>query len=491
MKLMKNRKIYSCNRCGAQFEKWMGKCPECANWNSIEEEQPMPFAAGFGSSFGASRGAATVSEVEPLLLKDVNVDADVRISTGIGEFDLVLGGGLVRGSLVLVGGDPGIGKSTLLLQSAAKMKARVLYASGEESLRQTKLRAERVAGNADHVYIVCENRLEQVLAAAEKVGAQVIMIDSIQTMISQTSNSVQGSVSQVREATAALMTYAKSRGVSVFIVGHVTKSGSIAGPKMLEHMVDTVLYFEGDFRKMYRVLRAVKNRFGSVSEIGVFEMTGEGLVDIPNPSSLFLGEDGAAVVLPLLEGSRAMLLEIQCLVSHSFLANPRRMAAGIDHGKMMLLTAVLEKRLGMPFYQNDIYLNVVGGFEVDEPAADLAIVASLIVALKGISLSESLIVFGEVGLNGEIRAVTQFQQRIAEAAKMGFTKAIVPKSNEASLKSGVSRNPGSSGNAGGSGKVGSSANPGVSGYQVSSGNPGSSMEIVGIRNIGELFAHLK
>lgn len=454
MKIMKNKKIFSCTNCGAQYEKWMGKCMECGSWNTVEEEDISPFALSspaLSQRKGGPSFALPSPEVEPVLLRDVDIDADVRISTGMGEFDLVLGGGLVRGSLVLVGGDPGIGKSTLLLQSVGRMGVRVLYASGEESLRQTKLRAERLSRRSgtdspssdspssdlpssdsdilSNLYVVCENRLEQILAAAEKIGAEVVVIDSIQTMCTQTSSSAQGSVSQIREATALLMNYAKSRGVSVFIVGHVTKSGSIAGPKVLEHMVDTVLYFEGDFRKMYRVLRAVKNRFGSVSEIGVFEMTGEGLVEVANPSALFLGEDGEAIILPVIEGSRTLLLEIQCLVSQSFLSNPRRMAAGIDHGKMMLLTAVLEKRLGLPFYQDDLYLNVVGGFEVDEPAADLAIVASLILGINGIRLKEDLVVFGEVGLNGEIRAVSHFRQRIAEAAKMGFHTAIVPKRN--------------------------------------------------------------
>lgn len=446
---MKNKKIFACTNCGAQYEKWMGKCTECGSWNTVEEEIPSPFplsSPGFLQRKGHPSPGVSLPvslEVEPMLLRDVDIDADVRISTGIGEFDLVLGGGLVRGSLVLVGGDPGIGKSTLLLQSVGKMGVRVLYASGEESLRQTKLRAERLSKLSgtdlrasdplSNLYVVCENRLEQVLAAAEKVKAEVVVIDSIQTMCTQASTSAQGSVSQIREATAALMNYAKNSGVSIFIVGHVTKSGSIAGPKVLEHMVDTVLYFEGDFRKMYRVLRAVKNRFGSVSEIGVFEMTGEGLIEVPNPTALFLGEDGEAVILPVIEGSRTLLLEIQCLVSQSFLSNPRRMAAGIDHGKMMLLTAVLEKRLGMPFYQNDLYLNIVGGFEVDEPAADLAIVASLTLGISGMKLQESLVVFGEVGLNGEIRAVSHFQQRIAEAAKMGFHTAIVPKRNLAKI----------------------------------------------------------
>lgn len=481
---MKHRKIFSCTRCGAQYEKWMGKCADCGSWNTIEEEIPAPsFVPPSSSSTSASAtvfsfgnaaefGNSVILEQEPMLLRDVGVDADVRISTGIGEFDLVLGGGLVRGSLVLVGGDPGIGKSTLLLQSVGRMGVRVLYASGEESLRQTKLRAERLMSGSSNpspdgmsnIYIICENRLEQVLAAAEKIQAEVVVIDSIQTMSTRTSNSSQGSVSQIREATAALMNYAKIRGVSIFIVGHVTKSGSIAGPKILEHMVDTVLYFEGDFRKMYRVLRAVKNRFGSVSEIGVFEMTGQGLAEVLNPSSLFLGEDGEAIILPVIEGSRTMLLEIQCLVSQSFLSNPRRMAAGIDHGKMMLLTAVLEKRLGMPFYQNDLYLNVVGGFEVDEPAADLAIVASLILGMNGMKLKKSVAVFGEVGLSGEVRAVSHFQQRIAEAAKMGFHTAIVPKRNL--LKDAAATN-------------------------VKSNEKSGSIELVGISHIKELLEYLK
>lgn len=416
---MKNKTIFSCTVCGSSYDKWMGKCPGCGSWNSIEEEMRI---------LPTDRMAKTSLEIEPVLLRDIGADSDVRMSTGIAEFDLVLGGGLVKGSLVLVGGDPGIGKSTLLLQAAANM-GRVLYASGEESLRQVKLRAERIAGTSDQLFLVCENRLEQVLAAAEKVGAQVVIIDSIQTMVTNASGSAQGSVSQVREATAQLMTYAKTRGVSIFIVGHVTKSGSIAGPKILEHMVDTVLYFEGDFRKMYRVLRAVKNRFGSVSEIGVFEMTGSGLIDVPNPSALFLGEGGHAVILPVIEGSRAMLLEIQCLVSQSFLANPRRMGAGVDHGKLMLLLAVLEKRLGMSFYQHDVYLNVVGGFEVDEPAADLAIASALICGIRGMTLSQSLAILGEVGLTGEIRAVSHAQQRINEAAKMGLRKVILPESS--------------------------------------------------------------
>lgn len=465
---MKHKKSYACTSCGAVYEKWTGKCSECGAWNTVEE-----IAASFSEGSGAQSARRAVLEVQPVKLGDVCVDADVRVTTGIPEFDLVLGGGLVRGSLVLVGGDPGIGKSTLLLQAAVQMKLPVLYASGEESLRQVRLRADRlradrpgVQGGAsasgfcslggEGLYLLSENRLEQILLAADSLHAEVIVIDSIQTMVTEASASAQGSVSQIREATAMLMRYAKNSGVSVFVVGHVTKSGSIAGPKILEHMVDTVLYFEGDFRKMYRVLRAVKNRFGSVSEIGVFEMTGSGLVDVPNPTALFLGEGGHAVVLPVIEGSRALLLEIQCLTSQSFLANPRRVGVGIDHGKMMLLTAVLEKKLGIPFYQHDIYLNVVGGFEVDEPAADLAIVASLLVSMKGISLSSGVVVMGEVGLTGEIRAIPLPDRRLNEAMKMGFQRAIIPMGN---LRRGDLPRTGS-------------------------------MEVIGIEHVSELIPHL-
>lgn len=400
----------------------MGQCLECRSWNSIEEEimTASPVMA-------TSRSAGT--SFDPVLLRDVPLDKDDRITTNIEELDLVLGGGLVRGSMVLVGGDPGIGKSTLLLQAASQLDAKVLYISGEESMRQTKMRADRLGIHSEKLFIACESDIESMIATCEKMKPDVLIVDSIQTVSSPTISSAPGSVTQVREATGRLMNLAKTRGISIFIVGHVTKSGTIAGPKLLEHMVDTVLYFEGDSSKMYRVLRAVKNRFGSTNEIGVFEMTNTGLRDVKNPSELFLDGSSNSVIFPVMEGSRTVLLEIQCLVSPSSFNNPRRMAMGIDYNKLVLLIAILEKRTGISLYQHDVYVNVVGGFEVDEPAVDLAIIMAMANGFHNKELPQSMVVLGEVGLTGEIRAVSHIQQRINEASRMGIAKAIIPKAN--------------------------------------------------------------
>lgn len=419
---MKNKKVFVCQNCGASYPKWMGQCLECRSWNAIEEEVLT------ASPAKASSAGAGVS-FDPVLLRDVPLDKDDRITTNIGELDLVLGGGLVRGSMVLVGGDPGIGKSTLLLQAAAQLDAKVLYISGEESMRQTKMRADRLGIKSEKLFIACESDIEAIIATSEKMKPDVLVVDSIQTVSSPSVSSAPGSVTQVREATGRLMNLAKTRGISVFIVGHVTKSGTIAGPKLLEHMVDTVLYFEGDSSKMYRVLRAVKNRFGSTNEIGVFEMTNTGLRDVKNPSELFLDGSSNSVIFPVMEGTRTVLLEIQCLVSPSSFNNPRRMAMGIDYNKLVLLIAILEKRTGISLYQHDVYLNVVGGFEVDEPAVDLAILMAMANGFHNKELPQSMVVLGEVGLTGEIRAVSHIQQRINEAARMGIAKAVIPKAN--------------------------------------------------------------
>ncbi|MDO4799610.1 MAG: DNA repair protein RadA [Bacillota bacterium] len=418
---------YVCQSCGSAYTKWQGRCNDCGEWNSLIEEVTQ-------KSTAASRAISIVSQ--PVLLRDVKAGDEERIRTGISELDIVLGGGLVRGSLVLVGGDPGIGKSTLLLQAAdhlAKGGHKLLYVSGEESVKQTKLRAERLSVDSDQLYIVSEGNLDAIRAHVEALRPEILIVDSIQTVSSADVASAPGSVTQVREATAQFMEIAKSKGISTFLVGHVTKSGTIAGPKILEHMVDTVLYFEGDGQKLFRVLRAVKNRFGSTNEIGVFEMTNRGLIDVDNPSKLFLAggskNEAGSVILPALEGSRTVLVELQCLVSASNFNNPRRMAMGIDFNKLVLLIAVLEKRGGLMLYQHDVYLNVVGGVELEEPSLDLAVVMAIASSYKNFVVPSEMVILGEVGLTGEIRAVSHVQQRINEAARMGFTKAIVPHGN--------------------------------------------------------------
>jgi len=426
--MAKTKSRFVCQNCGSVSPKWMGKCPECGAWNTLVEElEAQPVRTG-----SIDIGDMSV----PQKIGEVTFDETERYSTQIGELDLVLGGGVVKGSLILVGGEPGIGKSTLLLQVANHLTAggrKVLYVSGEESIKQTKLRAQRLNVVSDSLYIVAENNLEKIKHHILQLEPEVLIVDSVQTVYSPEITSAPGSVSQVREATNQFMNLSKRNGISTFLVGHVTKSGSIAGPKVLEHMVDTVLYFEGEGHNLYRMLRAVKNRFGSTNELGIFEMTGNGLIEVADPSRLFMSggskREAGSVILPTLEGTRTVLVEIQCLVSQTNFNMPRRMAMGIDYNKLILLTAVLEKKVGMTLYNQDIYLNVVGGMSVDEPSADLAIIAAIASSFREVVLPEDLVIFGEVGLTGEIRSVNQVQQRINEAAKLGFKKAIIPRTN--------------------------------------------------------------
>lgn len=426
--MAKTKSRFVCQNCGSVSPKWMGKCSECGAWNTLVEElEAQPVRTG-----SIDIGDMSV----PQKIGEVTFDETERYSTQIGELDLVLGGGVVKGSLILVGGEPGIGKSTLLLQVANHLTAggrKVLYVSGEESIKQTKLRAQRLNVVSDSLYIVAENNLEKIKHHILQLEPEVLIVDSVQTVYSPEITSAPGSVSQVREATNQFMNLSKRNGISTFLVGHVTKSGSIAGPKVLEHMVDTVLYFEGEGHNLYRMLRAVKNRFGSTNELGIFEMTGNGLIEVADPSRLFMSggskREAGSVILPTLEGTRTVLVEIQCLVSQTNFNMPRRMAMGIDYNKLILLTAVLEKKVGMTLYNQDIYLNVVGGMSVDEPSADLAIIAAIASSFREVVLPEDLVIFGEVGLTGEIRSVNQVQQRINEAAKLGFKKAIIPRTN--------------------------------------------------------------
>lgn len=426
--MSKGKSRFVCQNCGAVSPKWLGKCLDCGAWNTfVEELEAKPEKAKTLNIGG---------EGKPVKLKDVVSGSEERFSTQIRELDIVLGGGIVGGSLILVGGDPGIGKSTLLLQVAnniAQQGKVVLYVSGEESIKQTKIRAGRLGAESESVYIVAENNIDRIKFHVESLKPEVLIVDSIQTVYTPEVVSAPGSVSQVREATNQFMNIAKKFGVCTFLVGHVTKQGAIAGPKILEHMVDTVLYFEGEGHNLFRILRSVKNRFGSTNEIGVFEMTGRGLIEVDNPSKIFLSgsETNApgSIVVPALEGTRTVLVEMQCLVSHTSYNLPRRMAIGIDYNKLVLLTAVLEKKVGMSLYEQDIYLNVVGGVTIDEPSADLAIVMAVASSHRDVIVPKDMIIFGEVGLTGEIRAVSQVQQRINEAAKMGFKKAIIPHAN--------------------------------------------------------------
>lgn len=416
---------FFCKECGYESSKWFGQCPACKEWNTLVEE---PVAKK-----GLTKGVANIMSSEPSVLSQISSDDNDRTSTGIEELDRVLGGGIVDGSLVLVGGDPGIGKSTLLLQMCQKIsmsEKKVLYISGEESLKQIKLRAERIGKFNDNLLLLCETNLEIIEKTLKEIKPEVVIIDSIQTMYREEIGSAPGSVSQVRESTAILMQLAKGLGISIFIVGHVTKEGVVAGPRMLEHMVDTVLYFEGDRNAAYRILRGVKNRFGSTNEIGVFEMCGSGLEEVKNPSQYMLNgrPEGASgsVVVCLLEGTRPLLVEIQALVCNSNFGMPRRTAAGTDYNRVNLLMAVLEKRVGIHLSGCDAYVNVAGGLKVNEPALDLGIVLAIVSSFKNREIDSKTIIFGEVGLAGEVRAVSQAQQRVTEAIKLGFKTCILP-----------------------------------------------------------------
>lgn len=438
--MAKTKTVFFCKECGFESAKWLGQCPGCHAWNSFVEE---PAAAGKKGRPGSSVATASYGSREPMLLKQVSTDAKERIHTGIREFDRVLGGGIVKGSLVLVGGDPGIGKSTLLLQMCrevskiADSSCKVLYISGEESLQQIKLRADRLGEFSGEVFLLSETNLELIEQTLEREKPDIVVIDSIQTVYREEVGAAPGSVSQVREATASLLQLAKGKEITIFIVGHVTKEGTVAGPRMLEHMVDTVLYFEGDSSAIYRILRAVKNRFGSTNEIGVFEMAGNGLLEVQNPSQYMLEgkpeDEPGSVVTPVMEGTRPILVEVQALVCQTNFNMPRRTAVGVDYNRVNLLMAVMEKRMGISLAGCDAYVNVAGGMRVSEPGIDLAIVLALLSSYKNRALDSKTIVFGEVGLTGEIRSISMTAQRIKEAEKMGYQTCILPRSRAARL----------------------------------------------------------
>ena len=419
--------VFVCQACGHQAPKWMGKCPDCGEWDSLVEEirRDGP-AAGLAAQL-------TATGAQPVAIDAVNIDDEKRLQTHLREFDRVLGGGLVGGSLVLIGGDPGIGKSTLMLQvlfGLAGDNHRVLYVSGEESVKQIRLRSQRLGTIAGNMLVVSETDLDAILSMVAACTPDVLVVDSIQTMFSPALASAPGSVSQVRESAMRLMLMAKKSGIPTFLVGHVTKEGAIAGPRLLEHMVDTVLYFEGDRNHMFRILRAVKNRFGSTNEIGVFEMKEKGLDEVPNPSAVFLSERPenapGSVVTASLEGTRPLLVELQALTSSTSFGTPRRTILGLDQNRVALLAAVMEKKLGMHLMGHDIFMNVAGGIKVGEPAVDMGIVAALASSFLDKALPEGTIVLGEVGLTGEVRAISHVETRVAETQKMGFNRCIVP-----------------------------------------------------------------
>lgn len=419
--------VFFCQECGYESAKWMGQCPGCRAWNSFVEE-PVVKAAGKSVRGGIS------TATKPVTLGEIEISETERISCGMKELDRVLGGGIVPGSLVLVGGDPGIGKSTILLQVCKNLsdeKISTIYVSGEESLKQIKMRAARIGSFTEDVKFLCETNLGEIEAILTKEKPKVAIIDSIQTMCNEEISSAPGSVSQVRESTAVLMQLAKKQGITIFIVGHVTKEGTVAGPRVLEHMVDTVLYFEGDRHASYRILRGVKNRFGSTNEIGVFEMREDGLKEVANPSEYMLSgrpeNASGSVVACSMEGTRPVLMEIQALVCRTSFGLPRRTAAGTDCNRVNLLLAVLEKRLNLPLSSCDAYINIAGGIRMNEPAIDLAIVLALVSSYRDQSIDEKTIVFGEVGLSGEVRAVSMARQRVLEAKKLGFSRVILPK----------------------------------------------------------------
>lgn len=427
------KSIFFCQNCGHEESKWLGQCPMCKEWNTFAEEKVTVSKAAMGKS--------TVRETEVVTLSSVSTEQEDRMKTNIEELDRVLGGGIVSGSLVLVGGDPGIGKSTLLLQvcrQLAQEQKKVLYISGEESVKQIKLRANRMGEFNDYLLLLCETNLETIRQVIERERPVAAVIDSIQTMYSEEVASAPGSVSQVREATNTLMQLAKGLNITIFIVGHVTKEGTVAGPRVLEHMVDTVLYFEGDRHASYRVLRGVKNRFGSTNEIGVFEMRESGLEEVENPSEYMLNgrpeNASGSVVACSMEGTRPILMEIQALVCKSNFGMPRRTAAGTDYNRVNLLMAVLEKRIGLPLSNYDAYINIAGGIRMNEPAVDLGIVMAIVSSYKNRPISEGTIVFGEVGLSGEVRAVSMPEQRVTEARKLGFQTCIIPEVSRGMLK---------------------------------------------------------
>ncbi|MCJ7579651.1 MAG: DNA repair protein RadA [Candidatus Aminicenantes bacterium] len=424
--MMKIKTTFSCQNCGFHSPKWLGRCPSCGEWETLVEEIEEQSIEGF--SFPVS---------EPVLYKDVKEAKKKRIKTGIEEFNRVIGGGVVLGSLILVGGEPGIGKSTLMLQISrdfAEQGEKVLYVSGEESLEQIKLRGQRLGVREGELYLLAETNLERIITQAEKLNPHILILDSVQTAFSSKLSSSPGTISQVREVTNQIFRFAKTREISSFLIGHITKEGSLAGPKSLEHMVDVVLYFEGERDHSYRVLRALKNRFGPVSELAVFEMEEKGLQSIVNPSAFFLKErpknEAGSVVVCTLKGSRPLLAEIQALVSSTlFSGNPRRMTVGLDHFRTAMLLALIERKLGYSFAGEDVYLNVPGGLSLEEPATDLAVILAVVSCMKNKAVPPDVAIFGEVGLSGEIRSVSQPLTRLKEASSLGFNKVILPKGN--------------------------------------------------------------
>jgi DNA repair protein RadA/Sms len=422
--MAKARVLFVCNECGGTSPKWVGQCPDCGRWNTLEETRDAPQARGVGWAGEA-----------PRLVAEVEAEVEARWPTGIGELDRVLGGGLVPGSVTLIGGDPGIGKSTLLLQAAVRLAGSLsaLYVTGEESLRQVGMRARRIGMEAGRLQLLAETNIERILLQADALRPRVLVVDSIQTMHTDALQSAPGAVAQLRESSARLVRYAKQGGPAVFLVGHVTKDGAIAGPRVLEHMVDTVLYFESDVGSRFRIIRAVKNRFGAANEIGVFAMTGQGLREVPNPSSIFLsGHDGnvsGSAIMVAREGSRPLLVEVQALVDETRSGHPRRVSVGLDSNRLALLLAVMHRHAGIAMYDQDVFVNVVGGVRIVETAADLPVLLAALGSLRDRPLPRDMVSFGEVGLAGEIRPVPYGEERLREAAKHGFRRAIVPAAN--------------------------------------------------------------
>lgn len=437
----KNDAVYACQTCGFQSRKWLGKCPDCGTWNSFVEERSALMSRGVPASASRLKSVKGVGRSEPIEFESIETQADVRVSSGIEEFDRVLGGGLVPGSLVLLGGDPGIGKSTLMAQVAEALcesYGRVLYVSGEESERQIKLRGERLALAGKGLFLLGETNLERIFDQVAKLKPGAIIIDSVQTIFSEKLESAPGSVSQVREVAGQFLLLAKQMTIPVFLIGHITKEGTLAGPKALEHIVDTVLYFEGERHHSHRLLRATKNRFGAANELGVFEMTAAGLRSVPNPSEIFLSErplgaSGSAVVAAM-EGTRPMLVEIQALVNSSKFGTGRRTTQGVELNRVVLLVAMLEKRVGFHLSGDDIFVNLVGGIVIDEPAVDLGIIAAVTSSFRNTPIDERTVVFGEVGLAGEVRATSHASIRVREAARMGFRRVILPRGNANTLE---------------------------------------------------------
>ncbi len=434
--MAKSKTRYICQECGYQALRWSGKCPECQSWNSLEEKVLNSEKEEESTALNVETAAESIDQIE--------TETKDRIETGFGELDRALGGGIVLGSLILIGGDPGIGKSTLLLQTAYNISEtgkQVLYIAGEESKRQVKLRANRLEAVSSNLYILAETNLLSVVKNTKDLEPDLIIVDSVQSMHHPNVDSTPGSVKQVKEATNKFMKLGKKNDIPIFIVGHVTKAGSIAGPKVLEHMVDTVLHFEGDPHRDYRLLRVEKNRFGSTNEVGIFSMQQEGLKEVLNPSQAFIAERptdvSGSVIVPCLEGTRPILVELQALVSSANFGTPSRMTTGLDHRRISLILAVLEKKLGLHMETQDVYINIAGGFKLEEPALDLGLVVAIVSSFREIAVPENLAVVGEVGLSGEIRAVNQIKKRITEAEKLGFTELLIPAGNLSRLSSGV------------------------------------------------------